>query len=75
VGIILLLAYFLPIAELAKTTSIIVLTVFAFVNLALLRLKWSGPAPSGDVFCVPIWVPRLGFATSSFLLLAGFLFD
>ncbi len=75
VGIILLLACFLPIAELAKTTSVIVLTVFALVNLALLRLKWSGPAPSGDVFRVPIWVPRLGFATSSLLLLAGLLFD
>lgn len=75
VGIILLLACFLPIAELARTTSIIVLMVFALVNLALLRLKWSGPAPSGDVFHVPIWVPRLGFATSSLLLLAGLLFD
>ncbi len=73
VGIILLLAYFLPIAELAKTTSMIVLVVFAFVNLALLRLKWSEPAPPAAVFRVPVWVPRLGFATSSLLLLTGFL--
>ena len=74
VGIILVLALFLPITELAKATSMIVLIVFAFVNLALLRLKWSGPAPSGDVFCVPVWIPRLGFISSSLLLLAGFLF-
>lgn len=74
VGIILFMAHFLPIAELAETTSTIVLIVFACVNLALLRLKWAGPAPSGEVFQVPIWVPVLGFATSGSLLLAGFLF-
>ncbi|MDA1101440.1 MAG: APC family permease [Proteobacteria bacterium] len=74
VGIILFLAYFLPIAELAKTTSTIVLIVFAFVNLALLRLKCLGPEPSADVFRVPVWVPVLGFASSCCLLLAGVLF-
>lgn len=74
VAIIFVLAYFLPIDELAETTSTIVLTVFAFVNLSLLRLKSSGQVPPGeDVFRVPVWVPMLGFASSSLLLLAGLL--
>ena len=71
VVIIFILAFFLPITELAETTSKIVLTVFIFVNLALLRLKWSGKAPAGDVFQVPFWVPVMGCVTSTLLLLAG----
>ncbi len=74
VCIMLFMAYFLPIAKLAETTSTIVLIVFACVNLALLRLKWVGPAPPGDVFQVPMWVPVFGFTSSGCLLLAGFLF-
>ncbi len=70
VTVIFLLAFFLPIAELAETTSKIVLSVFIFVNLALLRLKWSGKPPAGEVFLVPIWVPGLGLVTSALLLLA-----
>ncbi len=73
VAAIFLLAFFLPIAELAETTSKIVLSVFIFVNLALLRLKWSGKPPTGDVFRVPIWVPGLGLVTSALLLLVDLL--
>jgi hypothetical protein len=39
--------------------------------MALLRLKWSGEPPVGDVFQVPIWVPIMGLITSVMLLLAG----
>ncbi len=71
VVIILLLAFFFPITNLAEVTSSIVLVVFMFVNMALLRLKWSGEPPVGDVFQVPIWVPIMGLITSVMLLLAG----
>ena len=72
VAIIFVLAYFLPIGELAEMTSTIVLIVFAFVNMALLRLKWTGTPPTGDVFQVPFWVPVLGLLSSGGLLLAGY---
>ncbi len=72
VAIIFVLAYFLPIGELAEMTSSIVLIVFAFVNMALLRLKWMGRPATGDVFQVPFWVPVLGLLSSGGLLLAGF---
>ncbi|MHA1166128.1 MAG: APC family permease [Alphaproteobacteria bacterium] len=71
VAIILVLALALPITELAETTSRIVLCVFMLVNLALLRLKWSGRDADDDVFQVPMWVPIMGFVTSLLLLLAG----
>ena len=72
VGIILFLAYFLPISDLAEATSTIVLIVFCLVNLALLRLKLSKVPAKGDVFQVPMAIPVLGFASSGCLLLAGF---
>jgi amino acid transporter len=72
VAIIFVLAYFLPIGELAEMTSTIVLVVFSFVNLALLRLKWTGTPATGDVFLVPAWVPVLGLVSCAGLLLAGF---
>lgn len=73
VGIILFLAYFLPIGHLAEMTSRIVLFVFLLVNMALIRLKMKGAMAGSDVFEVPVWVPILGFTTSAALLLAGFL--
>ncbi len=73
VAIILVLALFLPIAELAETTSLIVLTVFMSVNLALIRIKLSDTPPEGDFFKVPLWVPAFGFLTSLLLLVSGFM--
>lgn len=71
VVIVLGLALFLPIAELARSTSQIVLIVFMVVNLALLRLKLREKTPPDDVFQIPIWVPVIGFLTSLLLLLSG----
>ena len=73
VAIILALALFFPIAELAESTSRVVLIVFMIVNLALLRLKLSGEPAPDNIFQVPIWVPGLGFLSSLLLLLSGFL--
>jgi len=71
VAIILVLALFLPIAELAETTSLIVLIVFMSVNLALIRIKLSDRPSQDDIFEVPLWVPMLGFLTSLLLLVSG----
>lgn len=71
VAIVLTLALFFPIAELAKATSTLVLIVFVLVNLALIRLKWRGEPAASSAFKVPLWVPVMGCITSSLLLLTG----
>lgn len=73
VAIVLVLALAAPLAALAEWTSRIALVIFAFVNLALWRLKRRGePAPAG-VFTVPQWVPVAGFASCVGLLAVGLL--
>lgn len=72
VSIILVLALAVPIAALAERTSQVVLVVFMFVNLALLRLKWRAVPADGDIFVVPAWVPVLGLLSSGFLLAQAF---
>jgi len=71
VVVVLTLALFFPIDELAKRTSQIVLVVFITVNLSLLRLKLKGEPVHDDVFQVPMWVPITGFLTCLLLLLSG----
>ncbi len=65
---VLVLALLAPLDRLAETTSQIILTVFAMVNLALLRLKIGAVPPPEDVFVVPIVVPALGFLSCLGLL-------
>lgn len=57
----LVLALWLPLVTLAKTTSFLLLVVFALVNLSLLRVKARAPAAAG-VRCYPRWVPAAGLA-------------
>lgn len=61
------LALFVPLVTLASITSFVVLLVFAFVNLALVRVKRREPRPVG-VRTYPRWVPVVGFATSAGLI-------
>jgi len=68
VAIILLLAIAFPLDFLAETTSRITLSVFALVNLALLRLKFTGRASDPGQFTVPTWVPVAGFLSCLALL-------
>lgn len=72
-AIILFLAYFMPIGQLAETTSSIVIIVFCFVNLALIKIKYENKSEIKNTYQVPIWVPILGFISSLFLLLTQFL--
>ena len=72
-GVILVLALGFPLERLAETTSVIVLIVFALVNLALVMIKRRGtPAPEG-VRTYPIWIPAIGFAASAGFLALRFL--
>ena len=72
-GVILTLALGFPLERLAESTSVIVLVVFALVNLALVMIKRRGePAPSG-VRVYPMWIPVVGFTVSAGFLAAQLL--
>ena len=65
--LVLVMALWLPIEQLAKATSYFILTVFALVNLALWRIKvklHDEHAP----FVIPLWVPMAGFILTSVFL-------
>lgn len=66
--IILVLALWLPLITLAQATSLIILIVFALINLALWRLKARCEPHPADVRTYPVWIPIIGF-----LLCAGLL--
>ena len=64
---VLVLALVWRVAPLAEATSVVTLTVFTLVNLALCLIKWRRPAAAG-VVTVPLILPATGFLVS-----AGFL--
>lgn len=66
--LVLIMALWLPIETLARSTSSGILVIFILVNLSLLRIKHKHPAEE-TTFTVPVWVPITGFIIS-----AGFLF-
>jgi APA family basic amino acid/polyamine antiporter len=65
------LALAFPFAGLAESTSIATLAVFAVVNLALLRLKFTRPQSSATRVNVPVWIPMAGFASCILMIIAG----
>jgi len=67
--IVLALALTGRLASLAEMTSLIMLTVFALVNLALWRIKRKDPHPP-MVRVFPFWIPLAGFLVSSAFVLA-----
>ena len=74
--LVLIMALWLPVETLARATSLLLLIVFALVNLALWKIQRNPDlAPSG--FSVPRWIPVAGFAASvaflGYQLLAGIL--
>lgn len=62
-AIVLIFSLASQLSSLAATTSTIILTVFAIINLALWRIKRRDPHPAG-VKVFPIWVPVIGFFVS-----------
>jgi amino acid transporter len=69
---ILLLAISGTLASLAEATSLIMLTVFALVNLSLLYVKQKHPDPQG-LIVFPWIVPLLGFVVSAAFIVSEFL--
>ena len=67
-GAVLVLALWLPLVTLAKSTSFLVLIVFTLMNLSLLRIKLRDPHPEG-IRVVPLWIPAGGIIASLGLLL------
>lgn len=61
---ILVLALSGTLASLAEATSLIMLAVFALVNLSLIRVKRRDPEPEG-LIVFPVIVPWLGFIVSA----------
>ena len=72
--IVAALALFLPLTTLAKSTSAIILLIFAGVNLALWLVKGRDPDPAGDGPRYPRWLPLAGCVISlSVLAFQGWL--
>jgi basic amino acid/polyamine antiporter, APA family len=69
IAAILILALGAPLTGLAEWTSRLTLGIFAFVNLALIRIKAMETTPASGAFVVPTWVPVVGLATSILLIL------
>jgi amino acid transporter len=67
-GTVLVLALWLPLVTLARSTNFLVLIIFTLMNLSLLRIKWRDPHPDG-VRVVPQWIPAGGIIASMGLLL------
>jgi amino acid transporter len=67
-GVVLVLALWLPLVTLAKSTSFLVLLIFSLMNLSLLGIKWRDPQPEG-LWVIPLWVPAGGIVASLGLLL------
>lgn len=66
--VVTLLALWLPIRELAESTSYLVLSIFFLVNIALLRIRKKYALPE-NVRGYPVWVPLTGALGSLLLLL------
>lgn len=67
--ITLLLALAFPLGTLAQLTSIIVLGVFALVNISLIRLRKRDKADVIETVQYPVWVPIVGLLLCLSMLL------
>jgi len=66
---VLILALIGHLTILAEITSLIMLSIFSMINLALLRIKKRSPSTGGSIN-FPRWIPLSGFIVSlSFLVL------
>ncbi len=66
-GAVLVFALALPLENLARLSSLVILIVFALVNLALAVLKKRQPAPA-EAIDLPMWIPVVGFVVSAFFV-------
>lgn len=68
VGLMMLAVVFLPLVSLARLTSLIVLAIFALVNVSLILIKRRRPLHAGAI-TVPMAIPYLGAVCSSIIIL------
>ena len=73
VALVIALALVIPFEQLAESTSLATLVVFALVNLALLRLRYKRVQSHRPHVSVPIWVPVAGFATCGTMIASALL--
>ena len=66
-ALVMTMALALPVETLARFTSLLLLIVFALINLALWRIQ-RNPALTHAGFSVPPWLPLAGFASSTAFL-------
>lgn len=69
-AIVLVLALAVPLTGLAEWSSRLTLLMFAFVNAALVAIKWREAAPPAGIFQAPRWVPPAGVVATLALLVA-----
>lgn len=55
------LALWFPLARLAEAASILILVIFALVNLSLWRLKRRDPRRDPEAWNISPWIPIIGF--------------
>ena len=70
--VVVILALFFPMTTLARTTSSIILIVFALINLALWRIKKVTPDWKGEGPRYPSILPLMGFTACTIILLFQF---
>ncbi len=72
--VIVALALWFPLAALARVTSMLALSVFVLVDLALVAIKLRGePAPDDSIRELPVWVPVTGAVLALGFLVFGLL--
>lgn len=75
IGVITIaLSLLFDIVTLASYSSMLILITFTLVNVSLIRIKSSIPAPEG-VTQVPLWVPCLGVLLNILLILMQVIFN
>ncbi|MBT8148039.1 MAG: amino acid permease [Gammaproteobacteria bacterium] len=67
--LIMSMALWLPLEQLARMTSFFLLIIFSLVNLALWRIKGRDEVVNDCVFQIPRWVPLAGFIAALCLLI------
>lgn len=68
-GLVVAMALWLPIEQLARATSFFLLIVFSLVNLSLWRIKTRDDDAGNQIFQVAHWIPIAGFVAALCLLL------
>ena len=67
-GLILIMALWLPLETLARSTSFLLLMIFSLINISLWRIQRNPDLPRAG-FAIPHWIPASGFLFSSAFLM------